>query len=498
MSIKFKLALATDALLILALLMFGTIAYKAEKALLQRQAAESRESALQSLANVTEESVSAEDDALLMAYTADLKRIIKELDTAYVSDGKYILAHTDRALAPRQLPLSSQGDPVRVHSSRLLVRKILQPETGKGISYSRKQVSVRGRPYYVVVGYSDKAVAGNVRRALDRTAAALLMAGVIVLLTGTLLAFWLAGRMTRPISALLEAFSATGEGDLTRAMADTGRRDEVGALNREFNRMVSRLRELDELKKDFVSSVTHELKSPLGAIESYLELMEYEVALAAKAPASWPARLPKFLENISFVKQNSGRLLGFITSLLDAAKIEKGKFEVSRKPAGVEPLIESVVRLFSEKARSSGVELKTDIQSKLPPALLDQERITQVLTNLLSNALKFTPSGGTITVAASLVRDGNAPRGDERAADVTARRALRVVVEDTGPGIPREDLGRLFQKFYQAPGSRAGAIGPKGTGLGLYIVRSIVEAHGGKAFAESYGRGSRFGFELPV
>jgi len=497
-SIKFKLALATDALLLLALLLFGTIAYNAQKALLLRQAAESRESTVQSLANVTEESVSAEDDAALMTYTADLKRIIKELDSAYVSDGKYILAHTDRSLAPRQLPLSSQGIQVRTHSSRLLVREKLRPEAAGGISYSRKRVEVRGRHYDVVVGYSDAAVAGNVRRALDHTATALTKAGALVLLAGTLLAFWIAGRMTRPIRALLEAFSATGEGDLSRAMADTGRRDEVGALNREFNRMVSRLRELDELKKDFVSSVTHELKSPLGAVESYLELMEYEVAQAAEVPASWPARLPKFLENISFVKQNTGRLLGFITSLLDAAKIEKGKFEVSRKPSDIEPLIASVVRLFSEKARGAGVELKTEIQPRLPRALLDQDRMLQVLTNLLSNALKFTPRGGAITVAASLVREGNGASREARPVDVTGRRALRVVVEDTGPGIPREDLGKLFQKFYQAPGSRAGTIGPKGTGLGLYIVRSIVEAHGGKAFAESCGKGSRFGFELPV
>ena len=132
MSIKFKLALAIDALLLLALLLFGTIAYTAQEALLLGQAAESRENTVQSLANVTEESVSAEDDAMLMTYTAGLKRIIKELDTAYVSDGKYILAHTDRSLAPRQLPLSSQGAPVRTHSSRLLVREELRPEAEIG------------------------------------------------------------------------------------------------------------------------------------------------------------------------------------------------------------------------------------------------------------------------------------------------------------------------------------------------------------------------------
>lgn len=503
MSIRFKLALAMDALLALALFMFGAIIYNSEKALLLRQARESRENTLKALVSVTVDSVSGDDDTLLISYTYDIKRIIKELAVAYVSDGRYILAHTDRKMAPRQLPLSNQGDTIHAFTNRLLVRKAVPPENGKGISFSRKRLVVKGRAYDVVVGYSDQKLQDNMRKALDEVLASLLKAGALAILAATLLAFWLSARLTRPISALVKAFAATGAGDLTQRLEETGRRDEIGVLKREFNRMVASLRELDEMKKDFVSSVTHELKSPLGAIESYLDLMAYEIAQGAKDPCALGAKLPKFLENISFVKQNSGRLLRFITDLLDAAKIEKGKFEISRKESKLEPIVNNALQLFRERAKASGVELKAELPAGLPQAMLDPERITQVLVNLVSNALKFTPRGGSVTVSASVVRPDRPapPDAAGRAAppaEVTARRALRVVVEDTGPGISREALAKLFGKFYQVPGSRSSAIGPKGTGLGLYIVRNIVEAHGGRAFAESSGKGSRFGFELPV
>jgi signal transduction histidine kinase len=491
MSIRLRLALAIDALLLIALFTFGVIIYDSQKALLLRKAKEARESSLKSLASVTAETLAGEDDGPLIAYTSGLKRMVKELEVAYVSDGKFILAHTDRKLAPRQLPLSGGGESMRAFSNRLLVRKAVTPDTAKGVSFSRKRVVAKGQAYDVVVGYSEARVAEGVQKALD---------AVLVILAGTLLALWLSARLTRPIRALAEALAATGSGDMTRQLSDTARRDEIGVLNREFNRMVAGLRELDEMKKDFVSSVTHELKSPLGAIESYLDLMSYEIAQGKNDPQVCSTKIPKFLENINFVKQNSGRLLKFITDLLDASKIERGKFEIARRPAQIEPLISAAVQLFQERARASGIALRAQLQPRLPQPALDPERITQVLQNLISNALKFTPAGGSVTVSAGLVRPERpaAAGGDGRKADLAQTRALRVTVEDTGAGISKEALEKLFGKFYQVPGSRTSAIGPKGTGLGLYIVKNIVEAHDGRVFAESSAGGSCFGFELPA
>ncbi len=495
MSIKFKLMLAIDSLVLLAIMTFGGIIYTSEVKILQRQIRSAREDVLQSLSKVTVESLLSEDDAMLIGYTADLKRMVSELEVAYVTDGNVILAHTDKKLAPRPLPLSYSGQRVHSVSDRLLVRSKFKAAGAKNISFSRKRVIVNGRAYDVAVGYSDLRVQTNIQAALDSVLIRIVKAGLLVIFAATGLALWLSSLMTRPIKKLVNAFTITGGWDLTYKLDDTARHDEIGALNREFNGMVEKLKELDQLKKDFVSSVTHELKSPIGAIESYLDLMAYDVARSVKDPGSTPAMLPRFLENIYFIKQNSSRLLHFIADLLDAARIEKGKFEIARKPAQIEPIIRDAVKLFLERARASGIELNSEFPGKLPPVLLDSERISQVLVNLVSNALKFTPKGGKVTIYASLAagRPGTPPNG------AAARKAvLRVSVEDTGIGLSKADLEKVFEKFYQVPGGRNNVVGPKGTGLGLYIVKSIVEAHGGMTFAESSGKGSRFNFELPV
>ncbi|OIN99332.1 MAG: hypothetical protein AUJ51_12970 [Elusimicrobia bacterium CG1_02_56_21] len=501
MNIKFKLMLAIDLLILLTVGMFGGIIYTSEKAILQHQALSDRESVLQSLSKVTMESLLSEDPELLISYTADLKRIITNLDTAYVSDGKKILAHTDPSLAPRQLPLSYSGRRIRTTADKLMVKTDVTETDRKGISFSKKNITVNSRSYTVAVGFSDLKVRDEIETALNSSIVRILKAAALVFLAATLLAIWLSVRMTSPIKKLVKAFVITGEGRLDYKLKANGRRDEIGTLNKEFNRMVDKLRELDQMKKDFVSSVTHELKSPVGAIESYLDLMSYELSRSVKDPESCAAKLPRFQENIAFIKQNSQRLLRFITDLLDAARIEKGKFEIVKKRARIEPVIQDAIKLFLERAKASGIELKFPEQkAKLPEAYFDSEQISQVLINLVSNALKFTPKGGVVTVTASIVPQAALQQPETETPEPvrSGGMALRVSVADTGIGIPQTDIDKVFEKFYQVPGGRSQAAGPKGTGLGLYIVKSIVEAHGGRIFAENLKPGTRFSIELPV
>ena len=487
MSIRFKLLLAMDAMLLLAVLMFGSLLYTSERSALKRQFAEEMDNAAESLSKVARESLLNANPSMLMGYTETLKRGEPFLELAYVAEGRTVIAHTDKRLAPRQLPLSS-SEKLRGLSDKLLVKSSLPANPGKGLVFAVKKLRVNGHNYEAAVAYSRARMAAETRRALDASLAKISRTGTLVILAGTLVSLFLSGRLIRPVEKLVRAFARTGAGDLDYRLDETSRKDEIGTLYREFNSMAQGLKEVEELKRDFASAVTHELKSPLGAIESYLDLMLYDLSQCGRDPAAINDRLPRFRDNISFIKQNASRLLGFISDLLDAAKIQKGKFEIKGRKESLEPVIEGVVKLFSEKARNSGIALVYDRSAKkLPKVTLDPDRMSQVLANLVSNALKFTPKGGEVRIKAALVQAGGAAA------------ALRLTVEDSGPGIPEAERPKLFGKFYQVPGSRAIASGPKGTGLGLYIVKSIVEAHGGSAFvAASPAGGASFGFDLPL
>jgi signal transduction histidine kinase len=256
--------------------------------------------------------------------------------------------------------------------------------------------------------------------------------------------------------------------------------DEIGALVRVFNNMSARLADLDVSKKNFVSSVTHELRSPLGAIESFLPLIREKVGTGE------PESLALAMEYMDRIQANVQRLNRFITDLLDVAKIEQGKMECVIRRMDLSPISGEVAQFFEAKAGSLGVSIENRINGGLPPVLGDADRIRQVIVNLLANALKFTPSGGKVWIAAEQVKNDG-------------QRAVEVTVGDTGRGMDAADLQRLFKPFSQGRNISDGVAGPKGTGLGLYIVKSIVEQHGGKVDVRSTpGEGTRVSFTMKV
>jgi len=242
--------------------------------------------------------------------------------------------------------------------------------------------------------------------------------------------------------------------------------------------MSQRLEELDAMKKDFVSAVTHELRSPLGAIDSFLNLMESKME-------DGRVRDPHaFNTYFGRVKQNVRRLSGFITDLLDIAKIERGKMECVLKPISLHPVAEDVVQFFEAKSKESEVSIVNQLSAGAGKVQGDSERLRQVFVNLISNALKFTPKGGSIWVTAEQFRENGA-------------KFLEVAVQDSGRGIPQKDLERLFEKFQQGQNTKQRVSGSHGTGLGLFIVKSIIEAHGGKVGVQSSeGKGTKFLFSL--
>jgi len=284
--------------------------------------------------------------------------------------------------------------------------------------------------------------------------------------------------ISRPIRRLSDVVAQVGAGKLGTRMEWTSK-DEVGQLVQGFNQMSARLEELDTMKRDFVSSVTHELRSPLGAIESFIRLIESKLASGRSDPQ-------QVTEYFGRIAQNVRRLSGFINDLLDVAKIERGKMECVLRPTRIQDVAGEVVQFFEAKSKEQKVNLLSKVDPAFPVVQADPERIRQVFVNLVSNALKFTPEGGHVWIASEQFREGE-------------RKWAEVTVTDTGRGMDRADLDVLFKKFQQGKNVNQGVLGTKGTGLGLFIVKSIAESHGGKVAVRSApGKGTQFSFTLSL
>ncbi len=236
-------------------------------------------------------------------------------------------------------------------------------------------------------------------------------------------------------------------------------------------RDVTREREVEKMKTDFVSIVSHELRTPLsaikGAVDNLLDGIGGELGDVQQ-------------KCLTISKRNIDRLSRLISDLLDISRIEAGKIQVIKQPADISVIIKDVLFFFKEIAEGKKILLEAEIDENIPVLSFDSDKITQVITNLVGNAVKFTPAGGKITVKVFLSGD-----------------YLQLDVIDTGMGISRQDLEKVFDKFYQVVRPETKGM-YKGTGLGLPITKGIVEKHNGKIWAESeLGKGSKFSFTLP-
>jgi PAS domain S-box-containing protein len=236
---------------------------------------------------------------------------------------------------------------------------------------------------------------------------------------------------------------------------------------------ITKQKELDQMKSNFVANVSHELRTPLVAMEKSISL------ILSKAAGEVTSDQQQFLD---ITQRNLKRLSLLINDLLDLSKLEVGKMQLRPEPASIEKIVNESVEGLVIWANTKSINIEKRISEGLPELNVDSNRLIQVLNNLIGNAIKFTPSGGRITILAQ-----HRPEQE----------TIEVSVEDTGIGIPQEDLPRVFSKFYQV-GERA-PTDISGTGIGLAISKEIVELHGGKIWAESeHGRGARFSFTLPL
>ena len=227
---------------------------------------------------------------------------------------------------------------------------------------------------------------------------------------------------------------------------------------------------LDRQRKEFVANVSHELRTPLTTIKSYLESLE-DGAIGDPELAS------RFLR---VTLQEAERMNRLINDLLLLSRLDAKETRFHKQAVDLREMLEEVADRFSIPCEKKGIRLALQVSGPLPRVYVDRDQIDQVLDNLLSNAVKFTPEGGAITIRARRQKDGMA----------------EVSVSDTGIGIPKKDLGRIFERFYRVDKARSRQMG--GTGLGLSIAREIVLAHGGDIGIDSvYRRGTTVTFTLP-
>src|SRR3990172_3849103 len=286
--------------------------------------------------------------------------------------------------------------------------------------------------------------------------------GLVALILGSMLF----RQIPSPLRAVSQAAEAIAAGQLDRRV-EAKTADEIGRLAQSFNRMAESLAQADVQRRNMVADIAHELRTPLTVVQGSLEAMLDGVYDLNP-------------ENIASIHQQTALLSRLVADLRDLALAEAGQLRLDWQSVDLEAVIAQASNGLQSQALEKGVTFKVELPQGLPRIRGDGQRLQQVLFNLVSNALRHTPTGGTVKTAVEVKED---------------RVVIRV--QDTGSGIPAEDLPHVFERFYRVDRSRARSTG--GSGLGLTIAKRIVEAHGGQIWAQSWlGAGSTFAFSLPL
>jgi signal transduction histidine kinase len=320
----------------------------------------------------------------------------------------------------------------------------------------------------VAVLFAEQRPQQTLQDALEDFGTSLLPLLLQAALAGTaiavVLAFVISRSIARPLQTVAQAAAAVAEGHYDQRIPISGPA-EVRAVADAFNQMSAKVQAEQKAQQDFLANVSHDLKTPLTSIQGYSQAIIDGAASDPKSAAQ-------------IIYEESARLNRMVVELTDLARLQAGRLSMQMSAIDMGRLTAAIGQRLAIVAREKGVALRVEA-SPMPEVAGDGDRLAQVLTNLISNAIKYTPGGGAVTVR-TCVRDGG----------------VELSVQDTGVGIPPAELPRIFERFYQVDKAR----GPRrGTGLGLAIVHEIVQAHGGRITASSPGvnRGSTFTVWLP-
>ncbi len=289
---------------------------------------------------------------------------------------------------------------------------------------------------------------------------------VASVLAALLVSLFLSRRIVAPVRDLTDASQRLTDGHYDERVQVNGT-DEIAQLAARFNQLAAQLEQVESMRRQLIGDVTHELRTPLTSIKGYMEGLVDGV-------------LPSTPETFNQIHHEADRLSRLVDDLQELSRVEAKAYSLDFHPVAVSNLVQTTVKRLSPQATAKRIGLRSSLPADLPHIQADEDRITQVLVNLVGNAIQYTPEGGDVTISAERHEDG-----------------IYISVKDTGIGIPPEHLANLFTRFYRVDKSRSRNAGG-GSGIGLTIAKHLVEAHGGRIWAESAGdgQGSTFTFSL--
>jgi signal transduction histidine kinase len=301
---------------------------------------------------------------------------------------------------------------------------------------------------------------------LSSTQQALILGALAAFLVALAIGIVLARTMTRPVRELTTALQAMTQGELQQVVPVRSQ-DELGQLSVAFNRMSTDLAFANQQRRQMTADIAHDLRTPVTVIAGYLEALRDGV-------------LPPTPERFAILYEEAQHLQGLIEDLRTLSLTDAGELTLHPQPIAPQALLQRIAAIYLHQAEQQAVTLRVQASDDLPPLNVDVDRMVQVLSNLVSNALRYTPQGGTISLGAK--------RGSQ---------GILLAVRDTGEGIMPDALPKVFDRFYRADSARAQAQGE--SGLGLAIAKALVEAHGGTiSVASQPGQGATFTIRLPV
>ena len=346
----------------------------------------------------------------------------------------------------------------------LLVRQAASSDFGHYLQRVRGMGQMMGGLGGLMMGPSET-------QFLSAIGNSLWIAGIVAVAVAAIVAVLFSRQITAPLSRLSTAAARVKQGDLSHRVVSTSN-DEVGSLTDDFNSMVDTLGQNQEARRKLMADLAHEMGTPLAVLQSNLEGMLDGVVDTSPA-------------TISSLHQESLLLSRLVSDLRTLSQAESGRLNLTVMPGDLAAVVSSIANATEPDAKRKGVSISVASEPGLPPAMMDKDRVSQVLVNLLSNALRYTSAGGSVKVSVfpTRVRSGG--------------ESLTVSVADTGQGISPEDLPYIFNHYYR--GTQPAEKRADGSGIGLAVVKELVEAHKGKVWVESKeGEGSTFYFTLPA